>query len=131
MSTTSEYRVRLNTPLARVPTRRTPGSAGFDLYACEAHVIPGNGSHAIVDTGVAVAFDGAEAYCRVSRMSGLAKLDGMDVLPGIVDADAYPDSIKVIIVNHGTQDLHIEPGMCIAQLIFERTCRVSLLAAVT
>lgn len=123
----TDYRVQLRHPLAQMPTRGTPGSAGFDVSACEAAVVPANGGRAIVDTGVAVAFDGAEAYCRVAPRSGLAARHGVDVLAGVVDADYYPNAIKVILVNHGAQDLVIEPGMRIAQLIFERTCRVPAL----
>jgi deoxyuridine 5'-triphosphate nucleotidohydrolase len=125
----AQYRVQLRHPLARVPVRATPGSAGFDVCACEAAVVPAYGGRATVDTGVAVAFDGVatEAYCRVAPRSGLAARHGVDVLAGVVDADYYPNAIKVILVNHGKEDLVIEPGMRIAQLIFERTCRVPVL----
>ncbi len=132
----SSYRVQLRHPLARVPVRATPGSAGFDVSACEAAVVPAYGGRATVDTGVAVAFDGlatdrsSEAYCRVAPRSGLAARHGVDVLAGVVDADYYPNAIKVILVNHGKEDLVIEPGMRIAQLIFERTCRVPVLEEV-
>ncbi len=106
-------------PAATVPARATPGSAGYDLTACEAKTVPARGGRALVDTGVAVAFP-AECYCRVAPRSGMAVKQGIDVLAGVVDSDYFPNAIKVVLVNHGDEDFEVRPGMRVAQLIFEK-----------
>jgi dUTP pyrophosphatase len=104
---------------ASVPSRATDGSAGYDITACESKVIPGRGGRALVDTGVAIGFP-SDCYCRIAPRSGLAVKHGIDVLAGVVDSDFFPNAIKVVMVNHGDADFSVEPGMRIAQIIFEK-----------
>jgi dUTP pyrophosphatase len=106
------------------PSRATPYSAGYDLASCERATIPAGGWHA-VDTGVAVRFP-SDCYARIAPRSGLAFKHGIDVLAGVVDADYYPRPVKVILMNHGSNDFEIRPGDRVAQMIFERVCPVAL-----
>ncbi|MDT8297527.1 MAG: dUTP diphosphatase, partial [Spirochaetaceae bacterium] len=54
----------------------------------------------------------------VRPRSGLAVKKGLTVLnsPGTIDSD-YRGEVKVILINHDSHPVTIEPGMRIAQLV--------------
>jgi len=56
----------------------------------------------------------------------LAAKYGLTVLnsPGIIDLD-YPDTIKVILMNHGEETVCLDAGTRIAQLVFTASYRRS------
>ncbi|MDP2173235.1 MAG: dUTP diphosphatase [Candidatus Cloacimonadaceae bacterium] len=119
-----KIRYRLLTPSAVSPLKMTEHSAGFDLSAdlSEALVLP-PGDRFAVPTGVAIEIPhGHEAQIR--PRSGLAIKLGLGVLnsPGTIDSD-YRGEIKVILFNAGAQDIVVQPGMRIAQMVI---CPVSI-----
>jgi dUTP pyrophosphatase len=102
---------------ATVPTRATPGSAGFDLSSVEQLTIPSK-ERAAVRTGISITLPPG-TYGRVAPRSGIAYRFGIDVLAGVIDAD-YREEILVILYNSGNQDFVVEKGHRIAQLIVEK-----------
>ena len=102
----------------KAPTRASPGSAGYDLAAAEDMIIEANTWKAI-DTGIIIQIPTIDCYARIAPRSGLAFKKGIDVFAGVVDSD-YRDTIKVILMNHGTNAFNVSVGDRIAQLIFER-----------
>ena len=104
-------------PAAVLPTRATPGSAGYDLAAAEACVVPAHGK-ALVSTGWAVGLP-VGVYGRVAPRSGLAWKHHLDVGAGVCDCD-YRGLLSVVIFNHSMVDYQIQPGDRIAQLILEK-----------
>lgn len=102
---------------AILPVRANSTDAGMDLSARECIVLA-PGTHAAVSTGIAVLLP-PDCYARVAPRSGLAYKYAIDVLAGVVDI-GYTNEIKVILVNHGKTDFHVNAGDRIAQLIFER-----------
>jgi dUTP pyrophosphatase len=110
---------RLN-PLARVPTRATPGDAGADLYSIE-EVWLYPGTRLLVDTGIAIELpEGHVGY--ICPRSGLAWACGITVLnsPGVIDS-GYRGSIKVQLINTSKATEHvISVGDRIAQLIIQK-----------
>ena len=104
----------------KLPEYESKSSAGLDLMAalCEGEkLILKVGMRLLVPTGFAMALpEGFEAQVR--PRSGLAWKNGVTVLnsPGTIDAD-YRGEVKVILINHGTQDFIITRGMRIAQMI--------------
>ncbi len=104
-----------------LPSYATAQSAGMDLAAAiESPVTIKAGGIAIIPTGIAIALPaGFEAQIR--PRSGLAAKHGITVLnaPGTIDAD-YRGEIKAILINHGTDDITIERGMRIAQMVIAR-----------
>lgn len=113
---------------ATVPTRATPGSAGYDLHAYLPNgtfisksggsgrvILPGD--RALIPTGCRVALP-IEMYGRIAPRSGLAWKNGLDIMAGVIDSD-YRGDIGVIIINHGTEPFEINHGDRIAQIIFE------------
>ena len=102
---------------AVVPTRATPGSAGFDLSSVEKLTVPSKG-RAAVRTGISIKLPPG-TYGRVAPRSGFAYRFGIDVLAGVIDAD-YREEILVILYNSGDLDFDVEKGQRIAQLIVEK-----------
>ena len=99
-----------------LPVYATDGAAGMDVLAAEDLTLAPGQRHAVA-TGLAVAIpQGFEIQVR--PRSGLALKHGITVpnTPGTIDSD-YRGEIKVIMINHGTEDFAIARGDRIAQLV--------------
>lgn len=100
-------------PGAIMPTRAHASDAGLDLYAPAAVVIPARGS-ATVDTGV-------HAAIPVGYVGMLKSKSGLNVKKnilgeGVIDA-GYTGPIVVKLYNQGDEDVTIEAGMKLIQLV--------------
>jgi dUTP pyrophosphatase len=102
---------------AFVPTKGSPWSAGYDLYASEDVVIHSHGK-ACVSTGLMVSVPPG-TYGRIAPRSGLALKYFIDVGAGVVDSD-YRGPLKVVLFNHGEVAFIVKIGDRIAQLICEK-----------
>ncbi|KAJ7095100.1 dUTPase-like protein [Mycena belliarum] len=102
---------------ARLPTRGSPLSAGYDLYSAEKKIIPARGK-ALVDTQISIAVP-AGTYGRVAPRSGLASKFMIDTGAGVIDAD-YRGVVFVLLFNLSDKDFQVEEGDRVAQLIIER-----------
>jgi dUTP pyrophosphatase len=102
-------------PQAVIPSRSTPGSAGFDLYSADNYVIlPGH--RVVVSTGVSLQFPSGN-YGHITARPGLAVKHGLNILSDVVDAD-YTGEIKVVVQNTDQrQAFVVRPGYRIAQLV--------------
>lgn len=108
--------------LAKLPQRATLKSAGYDLHAAIEQpwrLLPGNGL--LISTGLTVYMKEDEEL-QIRSRSGLAFKKAIVVLnsPGTIDADYYPNQIKVLLFNHGLEPFVIKPGDRIAQAIFSK-----------
>ncbi|MBA3810340.1 MAG: dUTP diphosphatase [Caulobacteraceae bacterium] len=109
-----------------LPAYETTGAAGMDLRAAvpaDQPVVLRPGDRAAVPTGVAIALpEGYEGQVR--PRSGLALRGGVTELntPGTIDSD-YRGELKVILINHGADDVAIRRGDRIAQLVIAPVIR--------
>ncbi len=107
-----------------LPEYQTSHSAGMDLCAAISEPITLRpGQHQLVSTGIRIALPaGYEAQVRAR--SGLAIKHGITLLnsPGTIDAD-YRGTVKVILINLGTEPFTINRGDRIAQLIIAPVTR--------
>lgn len=110
-------KIKLTHPDAIVPTRGTPQSAGWDLYALEDMEIPAN-SRRTIRTGIAFWIPDGH-YGSIRSRSGLAARHCIDVCAGVVDAD-YRGEVKVVLMNAGQSKFKVNRGDRIAQMIIER-----------
>ena len=103
-----------------LPSRRTSGSAGFDLASAEPDFVLAPGDRRLVATGLAVELP-AGIEGQVRPRSGLALRHGVTMpnAPGTIDSD-YRGELKVILQNGGTEPVTIARGDRIAQLVFAR-----------
>jgi dUTP pyrophosphatase len=101
-----------------VPKQATAGAAGLDMIACiEEPVVLRPGERAAISLGCAVEIpEGWELQVR--PRSGLALKQGLTVLnaPGTIDSD-YRGEVKVILINHDTQQNTIRPLDRVCQLV--------------
>jgi dUTP pyrophosphatase len=103
-----------------LPAYETAGAAGCDLRAAidaAAPIVLAPGERAMVPTGLSIALpEGWEAQVR--PRSGLAAKFGVACVnsPGTIDAD-YRGEVKVILINHGTDEFVIRRGDRIAQMV--------------
>jgi dUTP pyrophosphatase len=103
-----------------LPSRRTAGSAGFDLASAEPDFILAPGERRLVATGLAIELpSGVEGQVR--PRSGLALKHGLTMpnAPGTIDSD-YRGELKVILQNGGSEPVTIVRGDRIAQVVFAR-----------
>lgn len=110
-----------------LPQYETAGSSGMDVRANldEPIVIPSLG-RALVKTGLFLEMENG-LECQVRPRSGFALKKGVTVLntPGTVDAD-YRGEVGVILINLSAEDVEIQDGERIAQLVFCKVEQVQL-----
>ena len=101
-----------------LPSRATPGAAGYDLCAAvRQDQVLAPGDRVLVPTGFSIAIpSGYEGQVR--PRSGLALKYGIVLpnAPGTIDSD-YRGELKVILANTGEKSYVIQRGARIAQLV--------------
>jgi dUTP pyrophosphatase len=98
------------------PARIRPGDAAADLPARHDVVVPSR-QRRLVPTGFAIALPPGTCALLLPR-SGLALRHGLTLLnsPGLVDS-GYRGELQVVLLNTGDEDVIIERGQRIAQLL--------------
>ena len=99
-----------------LPRYASEGAAGMDVLAAEDAILAPGARHAVA-TGLRVAIpDGYEIQVR--PRSGLALRSGLSVpnAPGTIDSD-YRGELKVLLINHGADEVVIARGDRVAQLV--------------
>jgi dUTP pyrophosphatase len=107
-----------------LPAYATAGAAGMDVIAAEDVTIAPGGRHAVA-TGLALAIpDGYEVQVR--PRSGLALKHGISLpnSPGTIDSD-YRGELKIIVINHGSEDFVFRRGDRVAQLVLAPVTRAA------
>lgn len=143
----SNLYIKQITPLAELPTRATPHSAGLDVRAClweqtvtvftpagpkhEREVVAGTvsiypGERMMVPTGLKMSVD-AEHCIKLYPRSGLSLKHGLSLINcvGIGDRD-YGEEYYVTLVNHGHKLQTIADGERVCQLMVERAEPVTI-----
>ncbi|KAJ3743354.1 dUTP pyrophosphatase [Lentinula detonsa] len=113
----SQLLIKRHSEMAKIPSRGSALSAGYDLYSAEKKTVPAHGK-ALVDTQISLAVP-AGHYGRVAPRSGLASKFMIDTGAGVIDAD-YRGIIFVLLFNLSDKDFEVEKGDRIAQLIIEK-----------
>jgi dUTP pyrophosphatase len=120
---------------AVIPSYAHDGDSGLDLCSVEA-VVMKVGQRALVRTGLAIELP-KSTEAQIRPRSGLALEHGITVLnsPGTID-HGFRGEICVLLINLGSRDFDVVPGMRIAQLVVGSVMKVlvsesSQLAATT
>ena len=113
-------------PEAVIPSDAYAGDAGLDLRALETLVLKPF-ERALIPTGLAIAIP--EGYAGfVQPRSGLALKRGLSIVntPGLIDSH-YRGELKIIAINlDPVNDIQIEKGERIAQLVIQEVPVVTL-----
>ena len=110
-----------------LPKYETTGSSGMDIRANIEEVVTLKPfQRALIKTGLFLEMD-LSIECQIRPRSGLALKKGLTVLntPGTVDAD-YRGEIGVILINLSEEEVVIEDGERIAQMVFCPIQKVTL-----
>ena len=111
-----------------LPAYQSPDAAGLDLHAAlDLPWVLAPGERRLVPTGIRVAIPrGYEGQVR--PRSGLALRHGLGIVnsPGTIDAD-YRGEIGIVLINHGSEPVTIEPLARIAQLVIAPVVQVSVI----
>ena len=102
----------------KLPTYKTAGSSGMDIFAYIKNKITINpGKTGIIPTGIAIAIP-KNYEIQIRPRSGLAAKKGISVLntPGTIDSD-YRGEIKIILINLSKKSFVVKSGDRIAQMI--------------
>lgn len=135
------------TPVAELPRRATPDSAGLDVRAClweptvtvftesgaklEREVVAGTialwpGDRLMIPTGLKMSVD-AEHCIKFYPRSGISLKNGLSLINcvGIGDRD-YKEEYYVTLTNHGQKLQTIADGERVCQLMVERVEPINL-----
>lgn len=116
-----ELRIKKVRENAKIPTRATEGSAGFDLYACiDEPITLKGGDTAVIPTGIAIGLDDPHYAAFIHSRSGLAIKRGIGLLNsvGVIDSD-YRGEICVGVIKQTEEPYTIEPFERIAQMVIK------------
>ena len=105
---------------AQSPHYETLGSAGLDLRACIDQAITLQpGATDLLPTGLAIYLEDPNYAAMILPRSGLGHKHGIVLgnLIGLIDSD-YQGQVFISCWNRGSEQIDIEPGMRIAQMVF-------------
>ena len=127
MSDDAVLRVQRLRPGARLPERATPGSTGYDLYACPDGEMAIGQEAALVPR--VIALEAPPGYdVQVRPRSGLSS-KGVQVTFGTIDSDYRGEVLVTMYVLPYREPHVIRPGDRIAQLVIGRTAEVAIVEA--
>ena len=109
-------KVRRLTERAVMPTRATPGSAAYDIYAAGPTAVPARGQ-ALVDTDLAMELP-RHVYGQIKSRSGLTTRNRVTVQAGTIDRD-YSGHVIVVMVNTSDHNFPVRQEDRIAQMVLE------------
>ena len=103
-----------------LPEYQTDGSAGVDLQACIYQTVsiqPGDTK--LIPSGIAIHIKDPNLAAVLLPRSGLGHKKGLVLgnLVGLIDSD-YQGQVFISCWNRGSNQIDIEPGMRIAQMVF-------------
>jgi len=116
-------KVKLLHSNSKIPTKTNEYDAGFDLYSTIDTIIYPN-TRKIINTGISIEMPDTLAGLIWPR-SGLSVKHGIDVLAGVVDS-GYRGEIMVCLYNTSDEEVAINSGDRIAQIIFQEVPRVTM-----
>jgi dUTP pyrophosphatase len=114
--TIHKMNVALLSPDAKLPTRATIGSAGYDLYSPESGTIQPL-QRVLLPLHISIQLP-VGTYGQVAPRSGLAVKHGIQVGAGIIDED-YRGNVGVLLFNMSDKPFSYEKGDRVAQLIIK------------
>ena len=103
-----------------LPEYQTDGSAGVDLQACiDQTVSIQPGDTKLIPSGIAIHIKDPNLAAVLLPRSGLGHKKGLVLgnLVGLIDSD-YQGQVFISCWNRGPNQIDIEPGMRIAQMVF-------------
>jgi len=114
-TTQMSIQIKCLSDIAKLPTRATDGSVGYDLYSARDVTIPPQ-TRTCIPLDITIV-PPAGTYGQIFSRSGLAAKHSVDVCAGTIDPD-YTGNVQVVLENNGITDCAIRSGDRIAQIVF-------------
>lgn len=114
--------VFLENPDLLIPSRGTPGSAGYDVvYPYKKDITIWNNTQVVIESYIKV-YMPSDIACKMHLRSsvGTKRKLRLSNQTGIIDSDYTMDTIKIPISNISGQAVDIMPDEYVVQLLFER-----------
>ena len=111
-----------------IPKYQTLGSAGLDLVACvDSQLILSPNQSTIIPSGISIFIEDSNFAGMVIPRSGLGAKKGLVCgnLMGLIDSD-YQGPLSISLWNRSDEDIFIEPGDRVAQLVIIKVAQVGL-----
>ena len=99
---------------AKLPTRATVGSAGYDLYSPDSGIIQPM-ERLLIPLHISIQLP-VGTYGQIAPRSGLALKYGIQVGAGVIDED-YRGNVGVLLFNVSDKPFEFKKGDRVAQLI--------------
>lgn len=103
---------------AFAPVISQAGSIGYDLASAKEVVVVPSMGKALIPTDLAIELPVGH-YGRIAPRSGISWNHHTIISAGVIDP-GYSGNISVVIFNHGSEELVINYGDRVAQLILEK-----------
>ena len=110
------FKVKRIHPKAKLPERKHPSDAAFDIATVEEYVLQ-PGERKAFTTGIAAEFPHGNVALFRDRSSMAAK--GIHVLGGVIDAN-YRGEWKVVLINLGAEPFVVAAGDRIVQCLIRK-----------
>jgi dUTP pyrophosphatase len=120
--TTPTVKFRKTRTNAAVP-RKNEGDAGYDLTITESRTVKA-GERALLPTGISLEIPRG-LYGHISDRSSMAWKKGLHCMGKIIDS-TYRGEVGVVVLNTSNQDVTLEEGDRVAQIIFKHYYDVCL-----
>ena len=111
-----------------IPKYQTIGSAGLDLIACiDSQLVLTPNESTIIPSGISIFIEDSQFAGMVIPRSGLGAKKGLVCgnLMGLIDSD-YQGPLSISLWNRSEEDILIEPGERVAQLVVIKVAQVDL-----
>lgn len=118
--------VKLLSSDAKLPTRGSIEAAGFDLFSSKEIIVQPHSS-SVIPTDIIV-HPPIGTYCRIAPRSGMAWKNFTDISAGVITNDGDTiNPLNIYLHNHNNNELKIEKGDRVAQLILESYEKVNVI----
>ena len=111
-----------------IPKYQTSGSAGLDLIACiNSQLVLTPNESTIIPSGISIFIEDSQFAGMVIPRSGLGAKKGLVCgnLMGLIDSD-YQGPLSISLLNRSEENILIEPGDRVAQLVVIKVTQVNL-----
>lgn len=120
-----KLQVKLLSSDAQLPIRGSKEAAGYDLFSSKAVTVPPHSS-SIIPTDILVN-PPIGTYCRISPRSGMSWKNFTDISAGVITYGDITNPLNIYLHNHNNNELKIEKGERVAQLILESYEKVNII----
>lgn len=110
------FKIKMLNDKVKPPTKMFTGDGGFDVFSAHPKkIFIAPGERVCIPLGFAIQLN-PHSVALIQAKSGMALKDGITTIGNVIDS-TYRGECHAILVNHGFDDVVIEPYQKVAQII--------------